>query len=330
MSEAWRPKVCAGVQLQSLPLSAAEGFAVSRIDGHTTPHELALLTGLSDDAVGELLSRLEAQGVLEPRPAAAPPEPEPELQPQEQEPPEPEPPPLDEAGGVNLLKLYRERYHGLSEGDRTKLAGTSNGAELSALCFDPLPSVIRAVLENPHTGAEQGRLIAAHHATSTGLDLLLARGDLARDAELQRRIWRNPQLTEGQVRKLTAAKRLLELWKLNAGREATAHTRSTVMKVLRSKFPQVSAEERVELIITTEGRCLTGLAGIPIDGRTTSLLCARTFSSVLLVSNIATWAAAPPPLILHLLKQPVVQRQPTLRKKLELHPNAPSTAGRGR
>ena len=111
---------------------------------------------------------------------------------------------------------------------------------------------------------------------------------------------------------------------MNAGREATAQARSAIMKVLRAKFPQVGAEERVELIMTSEGRCLTGLAGIPLDGRTTSLLCARTYSSVLLVSNIATWAVAPPPLIAHLLKQPVVQRQPTLRKKLELHPNAPS------
>jgi len=313
----WRPKLAPGVQLQSLALTAGEGFAVSRIDGNTTEHELAVLTGLSAEAVGELLSRLEAEGVIEPRePRAA----------------EPAPAEEDEgASGANLLAMYRERFHGLPEGDRTRLAATANGAELSALCFDPLPSVIRAILENPRTGVEQGRLIAAHHATSTGLELLLARGDLARDAEVQRRIWRNPQLTEGQVRKLSAPKRLLELWKLNASREATAQARSAIVKVLRQKFPQVSAEERVELIFTTEGRCLTGLAGIPIDGRTTSLLCGRAYSSVLLIQNIATWSVAPPALIAHLLKQPLVQRQPTIRKKLELHPNAPSTAGgRGR
>ena len=91
-------------------------------------------------------------------------------------------------------RLYRERFHDLPEGERTKLAAAANGADLSALCYDPLPSVIRAVLENPLTGPEQARLIAAHHASSTGLDLLLARADLARDAEVQRRIWRNPQL----------------------------------------------------------------------------------------------------------------------------------------
>ena len=120
------------------------------------------------------------------------------------------------------------------------------------------------------------------------------------------------------------SKRLLELWKLNVSRESTAQARSAVMKVLRARFPQASAEERVELIFTTEGRCLAGLAGIPIDGRTTSLLCARTYSSVLLVQHIGAWAVAPPALIAHLLKQPMVMRQPTLKKKLELHPNAPS------
>ncbi|MBL8952819.1 MAG: hypothetical protein JNK82_18705 [Myxococcaceae bacterium] len=308
-ADVWRPRLKAGVQLQTLTqltLSPQEGFAVSRIDGSTSEHELALLTGLSEAAVGELLARLEVEGVIEPKPSG-------EARVAD-----------DETRGANLLALYREQFYGLPEGERVQAAQTISGNALSALCYDPLPAVIRAVLENPHTGPEQARLIAAHHATSTGLDLLLNRADLARDAEVQRRIWRNPQLTEGQVRKLTAAKRLLELWKLNAGREATAQARSAIMKVLRAKFPQVGAEERVELIMTTEGRCLTGLAGIPIDGRTTSLLCARTYSSVLLVSNIATWSVAPPPLIAHLLKQPMVQRQPTLRKKLELHPNAPS------
>ncbi len=326
-ADAWKPKLAAGVQLHSLSLSAAEGFAVSRIDGNTTEHELALLTGLSDAAVGALLARLESEGVIEARPGAAGVvEPEAPADAPADAPAEAEPRD-DEPLTPSLLKLYRERFHGLAEGERVKAAGLANGADLSALCFDPLPAVIRAVLENPQTGAEQARLIAAHHATSTGLDLLLARGDLARDAEVQRRVWRNPQLTEGQVRKLTTSKRLLELWKLNVGREATAQVRASVMKVLRQKFPQVSAEERVEVIFTTEGRCLTGLAGIPIDGRTTSLLCARTYSSVLLIQNIATWAAAPPVLIAHLLKQPLVLRQPTLRKRLELHPNAPS-AGR--
>ena len=310
MSSDRRPKLVPGVVLTSLQLTPAEGFAVSRIDGRTTEHELSLLTGLPADGVRALLERLEAEGVVEAEAPAEVPEP---------------PDAVDESGAVGL-KLYREKFHGLPEGERSEAAATASGALLSALCYDPLPSVIRRVLENPNCAVEQARLIAAHHSTATGLDQLLSRGDLARDAEVQRKLWRNPQLGEGQVRRLTASKRLLEVWKLTVSRESTAQTRSAVMKVLRGKFPSASAEERVELILTTEGRCLAGLSGLPIDGRTTALLCGRTFSSVLLIQNISNWAAAPPALIAHLLKQPLVMRQQQLRKKLELHPNAPSGA----
>lgn len=311
MSAERRPKLVPGVSLTSLQLTPAEGFAVSRIDGHTTEHELSLLTGLPEAEVRALLERLESEGVVE-------------AEPMPPEPPEPADADASDESGAVGLKLYRERFHGLPEGERAQAAATASGAVLSALCYDPLPSVIRRVLENPNCDVEQARLIAAHHTTATGLDLLLARGELARDAEVQRKLWRNPQLGEGQVRRLTASKRLLEVWKMTVSRESTAQTRSAVMKVLRGKFPTSSAEERVELIINTEGRCLAGLSGLPIDGRTTALLCARTFSSVLLIQNISNWAAAPPALIAHLLKQPLVMRQQQLRKKLEQHPNAPS------
>ena len=78
--------------------------------------------------------------------------------------------------------------------------------------------------------------------------------------------------------------------------------------------------------MNTEGRALGGLAGIPVDGKTVALLCARTVYSSMLIQNIARWAAAPPPLIAHLLRQPVVRRQPQLRSALARHPNAPSDA----
>jgi hypothetical protein len=41
---------------------------------------------------------------------------------------------------------------------------------------------------------------------------------------------------------------------------------------MRQRFGGGPAEERVELILKTEGRCLTALTGIPIDGKTASLL----------------------------------------------------------
>jgi hypothetical protein len=200
---------------------------------------------------------------------------------------------------------------------------------LSALCFDPLPSVVRAIVQNPNGGPEQARLIAAHHRTSAGLEWLVQRADLMRDAQVQRFLWRNPQLNEGQLRRLVAHKRLLELWKLTVSREATTQTRSGTAKLLRARFATAASEEKIELIFTTEGRSLAGLSGIPIDGKTTALLCGRTYSSQLLVQNIAHWSAAPPALIVHLLKQPMVMRQPQLRTALGRHPNAPAAVKRG-
>ena len=54
------------------------------------------------------------------------------------------------------------------------------------------------------------------------------------------------------------------------------------------------------------------------------LLCGRTYTSTLLVQNISRWAAAPPALIAHLLKQEIVRRSPSLKLLLQRHPNAPT------
>jgi hypothetical protein len=118
-------------------------------------------------------------------------------------------------------------------------------------------------------------------------------------------------------------KRLLDIHKVCISREVTERAKRSAHQSLRQRFATAAGEERAELILQTEGRVLVGLAGIPVDGKTAALLCARTYTSTLLVQNIARWAAAPPPLIAHLLKQPLVRRSPQLRLALGRHPNAP-------
>ena len=310
----WKPKWSPGVDLKALTLTNVEGFLASRIDGNTSVSELAVLTNLPVEEVGAVLDRLVNEGAIlsEEHPLTPPGE-------REEEP--------EEIGqGATHLALYRERFHHLSSDERASIAATANGAVLSALCYDPLPAVIRKVMENPLAGLEQARLIAAHHQNSAGLEFLLAHGELMRDSQVQRLLWRNPQLNEGQLRRLTVSKRLLELWKLSTSREATSQTRTNTQRLLRARFTSAPAEERVELIFTTEGRALAGLSGLPVDSKTTALLCARTYSSMLLVQNIAHWSAAPPQLISHLIRQPLVMRQPRLRTMLQQHPNAPADA----
>ena len=98
------------------------------------------------------------------------------------------------------------------------------------------------------------------------------------------------------------------------------------IRLLTRKGP---AEEKVELILNTEGRVLASLMGLSVDGRTAALLCGRTYRSPMLIQNIARWSAAPPALIAHLLKQEAVRRQPQLRMLLQRHPNAPADTRRG-
>ncbi len=314
----WTPKL-APIDLRSLPLTAEEGFVASRIDGQTSVEQLSSLTGLSRERVDAIVEKLAATGALVAPPVSG------AAEAQVLSEDEGDAPVLDDEPSGSHLKLYREAFHELGADERAHQASMERGARLSALCFDPLPAVIHAVLQNPNAGPEQARLIAAHHRNSAGLEWLIVRADLMRDAQVQRMLWRNPQVNEGQLRRLVASKRLLELWKLTVSREATSQTRSSTAKLLRARFATASSEEKIELIFTTEGRSLAGLSGIPVDGKTSALMCGRSYSSQMLVQNIAHWSAAPPALIAHLLKQPMVVRQPQLRTALSRHPNAPAS-----
>ena len=82
----------------------------------------------------------------------------------------------------------------------------------------------------------------------------------------------------------------------------------------------------MELILTTEGRCLATLSGLSLDGKAAALLSARTLGSTLLLENLARWPATPPDLVAHLLQQPLVRRMPNLQAALKRHPNCPSHA----
>jgi hypothetical protein len=340
---AWKPTLRPGVDLRSLPLSPMQGFVASRIDGATDLHGLAQVTNLSDAQVEILLGELAELGAVD-APAAAAPEPAHAPAAVASEPPvdelpliEPEP---EDAGAEQEAEgeeepeaqqqthraLYASTLRELSPGDREARARVATEPELSAFCFDPLPAVIKALLENPHTGLAQGRLIAAHHQ-GQGLDAVTARAAFAADAGVRRALLRNPQLNAGLYRRLWGNRRLLEQYKVAVSREITEQTRRTARETMRQHFATAAPDERVELILKTDGRCLQMLIGLPIDSKTTSLLCAKTYSSLQLVQNLARWAPAPPALVAHLLRQDLVRRSPTLRLLLERHPNAPHGHG---
>ncbi|MGQ0506184.1 MAG: hypothetical protein ACT4TC_12795 [Myxococcaceae bacterium] len=224
--------------------------------------------------------------------------------------------------------LFEGALHALPGEERALRALKASEPELSALCYDPLPGVVHALLDNPRFGPVHARLVARHHGTAAGLEALGAKAAFTADIGVRRALVRNPQLPAGLFRRLYSSRRLLEQFQLTVSRDLPEQTRRTSREVMRARFANTVAEERVELIMRTEGRALAPLSGMPVDGKTAAMLCGRTYASTILVQNIARWSAAPPPLIQHLLRQDVVRRSPLLRTLLQRHPNAPAEAKR--
>jgi hypothetical protein len=231
---------------------------------------------------------------------------------------------LDVAEEGNFRKLYAMVFSERPVDEREKIATTTNGANLMALCFDPVPSVIARMFENPKIGFAHARLIARHHRTPHGLDVVLGRSDIARDAQVQRNVLQNPMAQDTQLTKILRPKRMGVVYKWALSRDLPERNRNKTKNVLRSQYSTAPAEDRADLVFSTEGRCLTMLIGIPFDSHTTALMCGRTYSSNLLVLNLCRFSSTPPNLLTHLMKQNLVRRSPQLKTMVLQHPNCPS------
>jgi len=319
---AWKPKL-RPIDWSSVDLTPEDAFVLSRLDGATDTDQLAQLSGLAPADVDRLLERLVQEGLVEgrpttsspvsatPAPSAATPSPE-------------TPPPAPDAAHATHRELFERTLHSLEPDARAALAATATEPQLSALCFDPVPEVVTRLLENAHAGLAHARLIAAWHPNPVGLEALGRRGDLFRDGEVQRLLLRNNQTPTHLVRQLLTHRRLHDVYNVAQSHEAAERHRTTAREVLRTRFAAATPEERVELILTTEGRVLGTLSGLSLDGKSAALLCARTLSSTLLLENLARWPATPPNLVAHLLQQPLVRRMPNLQAAFKRHPNCPA------
>jgi len=319
---AWKPKL-RPIDWSSVDLTPEDAFVLSRLDGATDTDQLAQLSGLAPADVDRLLERLVQEGLVEGRPTASSPvsaTPAPSAAT-----PSPEtPPPAPDAAHATHRELFERTLHSLEPDARAALAATATEPQLSALCFDPVPEVVTRLLENAHAGLAHARLIAAWHPNPVGLEALGRRGDLFRDGEVQRLLLRNNQTPTHLVRQLLTHRRLHDVYNVAQSHEAAERHRTTAREVLRTRFAAATPEERVELILTTEGRVLATLSGLSLDGKSAALLCARTLSSTLLLENLARWPATPPNLVAHLLQQPLVRRMPNLQAAFKRHPNCPA------
>jgi len=330
----WKPRPRAGVDHLALPLDARQGYLLSLLDGTLDVPTLAVLMNLGEDAVTGMLEDLRQLGAvdsLRPEPAMVA-RPTPQVDPEPSPDPEPEPDPdTPESEGEDPLatskaathrQLFEQHLHARPQDERVAQAKVAVEPDLSAWCFDPTAEVIRAVLENPRVGGIHARLIAAHHRTTAGLEALGGRPAFTQDGGVRRALLQNPLLPPGLYRRLWSTRRLLDQYLVAISREAPEQIRAMARDVLRASFSQRAGEERADLILATEGRCLASLVGLTLDSHATAILCRRTYTSTLLVQNIARWSAAPPQLIAHLRRQDLVKRNPVLRQMLERHPNA--------
>ncbi len=228
------------------------------------------------------------------------------------------------AGGDVHRALFESALHQLGADIRESMATQVADPELSALCYDPVSRVVRRLLDNPRFGLVHARLVAAHHGNAAGLDALGARGVIVGDGEVQRLLLRNPQTPIHLLRRILSHRRCLDIWNVCQSHEVTDRNKGTARECLRSRFAQCSPEEKVDLVLRSEGRALSALAGLPLDGKATALLCRQTYPSSLLIRNIAQWGPTPPSLLAHLLKQTLVRQSPELRALIKRHPNCPA------
>jgi hypothetical protein len=226
-------------------------------------------------------------------------------------------------------QVYAAEFSPLDRNLRIAAAREAEGTSLLALCLDPEPVVISALFENGRVGLEHARLAALHHKNPAGLEHVVRRADFLRDTRVQRNLLKNSQLTEGLLRRILGMKPLREIYKVALDREVPERTRIGARALLRTRFAGADAEERAGFIVSNEARALAFLIGQTFDQKTTAILCARQYNSVLFIQNLARFPACPPALLAHLLKQPFVRHHVPLKKLLLQHPNLPSQLKRG-
>ncbi|WLT30209.1 hypothetical protein [Geothrix sp. PMB-07] len=347
----WKPSPRAEADHLHLPLDPMQGYLLSRLDGTLDVPMLAALMNLEERHVAGMLDQLVHLGAVVPEnaPAMETERVAPGVTPAPREgPPAPremlpapvcdgsiegddrlesddsieEDTPQTPAKVASYRQLFEQHLHPRPLDQRVAQAQVAVEPDLSAWCFDPTAEVIRALLENPRTACLHARLVASHHRTTAGLEAVCGRTAFTNDAGVRRALLQNPLLPAGIFRRLWSNKRLLEQFLVATSHDFPDQTRAMARDLLRATFNQRAGEERAELILSTEGRCLASLVGCTIDSHATAILCRRTYTSTLLIQNIARWSAAPPQLIAHLRRQDLVKRNPSLRQMLERHPNA--------
>lgn len=225
-------------------------------------------------------------------------------------------------------KLYDLRLRALPLEKRIALAGRQAREALFALCLDPEPVVIRAVLMNPELVRSHARVIALNHTDPTGLELLASTRDLLDDPLVEWLLLRNAHVSAELATRILGPKGMHAVFEVWSDEVVAEPARAVARELIHARFAAAPAEERAALIWGSEGAVLPALAGLMLDGRTVTLLCSRSYTSVIFVRNLLKFGSCPGPLLGYLSKQGLVRRNPQLRSMVLAHPNTPQDAKR--
>lgn len=226
-------------------------------------------------------------------------------------------------------KLYHAKYRELTVEEREALAKSGDEKVRAALAHDPLPRVITSLMENPNFSVVEARIIAREHPSGQGLTLMCGRAKLLADPEVRRRLLKNGHATQGIIALVLRGRPLATIHQVGISHDVPENTKTFARSELRRAFGERSPDEKVALILKTEGRVLSLLVGVALDGRSISMIIARTAMSTMLIRSFAQWPTSPPPILAHMMKLPQVQRDKSLQQALMRHPNLPSALKRG-
>lgn len=201
----------------------------------------------------------------------------------------------------NYLRIYETELRGRPLAELVEMARTvDDGETLCALCHDPRPQVVIAVMDNPHSALVQARLIASHHHSSLGLEAVLKREDCAGDAVVRQSLLRNSAMQEAGLRRILGAFMLLHLFHAAVGHEAGEHAKGIAKAMFINRYRYSPPEAKVDLIFKTGGRCLDLLRGQPLDAAVVRLMLQREDFTPELRNKLERSSNVPPALKRHM------------------------------
>jgi len=110
-------------------------------------------------------------------------------------------------------------------------------------------------MENPAFSAVEARIIAREHPSGVGLQLLAHNARILADPEVRRRLLRNGHAPTQIITLLLRSKPLATIYQVGISHDVPETTKTFARSELRRAFTERSPDEKVALILKTEGAC---------------------------------------------------------------------------